>query len=156
MGRAGVHFFFQAARAWARVAEEGWLFMVLPADIAKGPVPEEPDRRLRRHQRLRSNSDFQETYAQGKSWAARTMVLWLHKAPDASLRLGVVSSRVVGKAVQRNRARRRLREVWRLNRFRFHGNVDVVLVARRNILTAKWEDVIIDLIWLARRAGILT
>lgn len=101
--------------------------------------------------------DFQETYAQGKSWAARTMVLWLRKAPDASLRLGVVSSsRTVGKAVQRNRVRRRLREAWRLNRHLFHGNVDVVLVARRNLLTAKWEDVIIDLLWLAKRAGILT
>ena len=135
----------------------GWLFMVLPADIDQDPVPQEPDRRLRRHQRLKSNAEFQETYAQGKSWAARTMVLWLHKAPDASLRLGVVSSsRAVGKAVQRNRARRRLREAWRLNRHRFHGNVDVVLVARRNILTAKWEDINIDLMWLAKRAGILT
>jgi len=83
------------------------------------------------------------------------MVLWLSKAPDASLRLGVVSSRVIGKAVQRNRARRRLREAWRLNRFRFRGDVDVVLVARRSILTAKWEDVTGDLIWLAKRAGIL-
>lgn len=116
----------------------------------------EPDRRLRRHQRLRSNADFQETYGQGKSWAARTMVLWLHKVPDASLRLGVVSSRIIGKAVQRNRARRRLREVWRLNRHRFRGQVDVVLVARRNILTANWDDVTTDLLWLARRAGILT
>jgi ribonuclease P protein component len=130
--------------------------MVLPADIAKAPIQSEPDLRLRRHQRLRSNEDFQEAYAQGKSWPARTMVLWLRKAPDASLRLGVVSSRAVGKAVQRNRARRRLREVWRLNRHRFHGNVDVILVARRNILSAKWKDVTLDLLWLARRAGILT
>lgn len=130
--------------------------MTTPAEIDKGPVPVEPDRRLRRHQRLRANADFQATYAQGKSWAARTMVLWLHKAPEASLRLGVVSSRVIGNAVKRNRARRRLREVWRLNRHQFHGNVDVVLVARRNLLTAKWEDVTIDLLWLARRAGLLT
>lgn len=105
---------------------------------------------------MRTNADFQETYAQGKSWAARTMVLWLHTAPEASLRLGVVSSRVIGNAVKRNRARRRLREVWRLNRHRFHGNVDVVLVARKNLLAAKWEDVTLDLLWLARRAGLLT
>ena len=130
--------------------------MVLPADIVKDPVPGEPDCRLRRHQRLRSKADFQQTYAQGKSWAARTMVLWIRKAPDASLRLGVVSSRVIGNAVKRNRARRRLREAWRLNRHLFHGDVDIVLVSRRNLLTAKWEDVIIDLLWLARRAGILT
>lgn len=130
--------------------------MTTPAETLKSQAPLEPDRRLRRHQRLRANADFQETYAQGKSWAARTMVLWLHKAPDASLRLGVVSSRVIGNAVKRNRARRRLREVWRLNRHRFHGNVDVVLVARKNLLAATWEDVTLDLIWLARRAGLLT
>ena len=129
--------------------------MVSPADNVSVPDSLKPDLRLRRHQRVRANADFQATYAQGKSLAARTMVLWLSKAPDASLRLGVVSSRVIGKAVQRNRARRRLREAWRLNRFRFRGDVDVVLVARRSILTAKWEDVTGDLIWLAKRAGIL-
>lgn len=126
--------------------------MVMPADT--GTVVD-PDRRLRRHQRLTSAEDFEETYAQGKSGAARTLVMWLRHGPGASLRLGVVASRVIGNAVHRNRAKRRLREAWRLNRNRFKGDVDVILVARRAILTASWKDVNDDLIRLARRGGLL-
>jgi ribonuclease P protein component len=126
--------------------------MATPAEIANAP---EPDRRLRRNQRLTSPADFQETYGQGRSGAARTMVMWLRSGPGTSLRLGVVASKVIGNAVCRARAKRRLREAWRLNRHRFQGDVDVVLVARRSILTAKWVDVTDDLIRLAGKAGLL-
>ena len=126
--------------------------MVTPVETGIGVAP---DRRLQRHQRLTSAADFEETYAQGKSGATRTLVMWLRHGPGASLRLGVVASRVIGNAVHRNRAKRRLREVWRLNRSQFKGDVDVILVARRSILTAPWKDVNDDLIRLAKRAGIL-
>jgi len=129
--------------------------MVTPVDTVEVPETVAPDFRLRRHQRLTSTADFQATYAQGKSGAARTLVMWLRQGPGASLRLGVVASKVIGNAVQRARAKRRLREAWRLNRHRFHGDVDVILVARRTILTARWQDVNDDLIRLAKRAGIL-
>ena len=129
--------------------------MVTPVDTVKAPETPAPDRRLRRNQRLTSPVDFQATYVQGKSGAARTLVMWLRKGPGASLRLGVVASKVIGNAVQRGRAKRRLREAWRLNRHRFHGDVDVILVARRSILTARWQDVNEDLNRLAKRAGLL-
>ncbi len=127
--------------------------MATPGDKETGSGP---DRRLRRHQRLTSLADFQDTYAQGRSGAARTMVMWLRSGPGASLRLGVVASKVIGNAVCRARAKRRLREAWRLNRCRFKGEVDVVLVARRSILTAKWVDVTGDLVRLAGKAGLLS
>lgn len=114
-----------------------------------------PDYRLRKFQRLTSPAEFQETYSQGRSRAAKTLVMWLRTGPDASLRVGVVASRVIGNAVQRNRAKRRLREVWRLNRHRFRGEVDVVLVARKSILAARWEEVNGDLLRLARGGGLL-
>lgn len=82
------------------------------------------------------------------------MVLWLRSGPGASLRLGVVASRKVGDAVRRARAKRRLREAWRRNRSRFHGDYDVVLVARRSIIAAPWESVVADLMKQARRAGL--
>jgi ribonuclease P protein component len=115
---------------------------------------ERPDLRLRRSQRLTRSEDFRAIYDQGRSLAGRFMVLWVGKGPDTSMRMGVVASRVVGDAVRRNRAKRRLREAWRLNRHRWKANVDVVLVSRRAILTAVWEDVVADLLKLARRAGL--
>lgn len=84
------------------------------------------------------------------------MVLWLRESEDASLRLGVVASRKTGEAVARNRARRRLREAFRLHRHRFHGKADVILIARRSIVDAAWKDIEADLLRLAVAAGILS
>jgi len=115
---------------------------------------ERPDLRLRRSQRLTRSEDFRAIYDQRRSLAGRCMVLWVGKVPGTAMRLGVVASRVIGDAVRRNRAKRRLREAWRLNRHRWSADVDVVLVARRTIIVADWEDVVADLLKLARKAGL--
>ena len=111
---------------------------------------------LCRKQRLRHASQFEETYEQNRRWHGRHMVLFLHAAPDASLRLGVVASKKVGNAIARGRAKRRLREAFCRNRARFGGTTDdVVLVARRSILAAPWAEVVADLLKLAAQAGLL-
>ena len=83
------------------------------------------------------------------------MVLWYDKGNGPCPRIGVVASKRIGNAVERNRAKRRLREVFRLNRHDFQNNVDVVLVARSAILKAKWEDIETELRALASHAGLL-
>ena len=83
------------------------------------------------------------------------MVLWLRSGDDASLRLGVVASKKVGNAVARARAKRLLREAYRRNRFRMAGPFDVVMVARRDILAAPWNDIEGELLELAKFAGLL-
>lgn len=122
-------------------------------------MPEEPcgapDRGLSRHQRLTRSALFAEAYSQGRKWVSRTLVLYLREGEGASLRLGVVSSRKVGKAPYRNRARRLMREAWRLNRHRFSGDVDVVMIARAAAARASYREVEEDLLRLARKAGLL-
>jgi len=114
------------------------------------------NRRLSRNQRLTRATLFKEAYAQRRRYVGRTMILWLRRGEDAALRLGVVASRKTGNAVARNRAKRRLREVFRLNRHRFHGNVDIILIARRAILQATWKDLEQDLLSLADGAGLFS
>jgi ribonuclease P protein component len=98
---------------------------------------------------------FQEAYAQRRKQVGKYMVLWLRTGDDANLRLGVVSSRKVGNAVRRNRARRRLREIFRRHRHRLRGPVDVVLVARYGVVDAPWQAITEELLRLTQRAGIL-
>ncbi len=109
---------------------------------------------LSRHQRLTQTSLFRETYAQGRKWVGRYMVLWIRTGEGASLRLGVVSSRKVGNAVARVRARRRLRECYRRLRARFSGEYDVIFIARRSILKAKWDDLVCEMLRLTAAAGL--
>ena len=114
-----------------------------------------PDQRLRRHQRLSHSRYFREAYDQGRNRVGRFMVLWLRSGEGASLRLGVVASRKVGNAVHRARARRILREAYRRNRHLFSGPHDVVIVARRALLSADWDDVVAELLKLAEARGLM-
>lgn len=110
---------------------------------------------LSRRQRLLSARSFEEAFT-GPQWPARTLVLWVRTAPDASRRVGVVASkRTFRRAVDRNRARRLLREAYRLNRHRLGAEVDVVLLARRKILDTPRSGVEKDLLRSFRDAGIL-
>jgi ribonuclease P protein component len=84
------------------------------------------------------------------------MVLWLRRGDDASLRVAVVASRKVGGAVARARAKRLLREVYRRERANLDGAYDVVLVARRAILTAEWPQLIKEMRYLAKKAGLVS
>ncbi len=110
---------------------------------------------LSKKQRLTKASLFREAFAQKRSFVGRLMVLWLREGEGAALRLGVVTSKKVSKrAVDRNLGRRRLREAFRTNRDQFQGDVDVVIIARRNILKATQAEVESELLYLARKAGL--
>ena len=111
---------------------------------------------LCRKQRLLRTSQFRETYDQNRRWHGRYMVLFLRAAPDASLRLGVVASKKVGNAIDRARAKRRLRDAFRRHRAQFTASTDdVVIVARRSVLTADWSLLIAELLKLAAQAGLM-
>ena len=119
-----------------------------------GP-PGSPNRGLSRAQRISRSAHFQEAYDQGRKQVGRFMVLYLRTGDGAALRLGVVASRRVGKAHERNRARRLLREAYRRNRYRFQGTTDVILIARASVSQAAYSDVETDLLTVATRAGIM-
>ncbi len=111
---------------------------------------------LSKKQRLIKASLFGEAFAQKRNFAGRTMVLWLRTGPDTALRLGVVTSKKVSnRAVDRNLARRRLREIFRRHRAELSGAFDVVIIARRNLLFSSFSDTEAEFLRLAAKAGLL-
>jgi len=114
------------------------------------------DRRLSRRQRISESRLFKETFNAGKRHAGRYFVMWLRYADDACLRLAViVSKKTFRRSVDRSRAKRLLRESFRLNRHRLQGKVDFILVARRYIEGVKRQAVDEELLRIAATAGIL-
>ncbi len=79
---------------------------------------------------LKENHLFRRVYAKGKSAAGPALVVYARRSGRKGNRLGVTVSTKVGKAVVRNRVRRRLKEAYRLHEDAFFRGWDVVLVAR--------------------------
>ncbi len=104
--------------------------------------------------RLRSSSEFAQVRAEGVSHPGKYVVLNVLRQPEGGAwRSGVITSRKVGGAVQRNLARRRLREIIR--QAPVQDGLWLVTVARWRILGAAYEELKQDWLRVARRARIL-
>ena len=88
---------------------------------------------------LKKNSDFRRLYAKGKSAVNPYMVVYCRRNRTGENRLGYTVSVKLGHAVLRNRMRRRLRELVRLNSPRMKSGWDIVIVARSRCAEAPWQ-----------------
>ena len=87
---------------------------------------------------LKKNSDFRRLYAKGKSVVTPYMVLYCRRNSLGVNRLGYTVSTKLGHAVVRNRVRRRLREIYRLNSPAMKKGFDIVVVARSRCVEARY------------------
>ena len=104
---------------------------------------------------LKKNHEFRRLYQRGASAVAGSMVLYCRKNRLGQNRLGLTASVKLGGAVVRNRARRRLREVYRLNSSRLRQGWDIILVARGRTLTARWPELNDAFLRLSRKLNLL-
>ena len=90
-------------------------------------------------QSLKENYEFRRIYSRGKSDVGPYMVVYCRKNGRGINRVGITASTKLGHAVVRNRLRRRLREIYRLNEDRLLAGYDVVIVARHRAIGAKFS-----------------
>jgi len=85
------------------------------------------------------------------------LIMNWQRQPEASRsRVGIITAGKIGGAVIRNRARRLLRECFRLHQHGLNRKVDMVLVARPSIVGKRFSDVEQDFLTALRRAKLLT
>ena len=89
---------------------------------------------------LTKNFEFKRLYNKGKSSASKCVVVYCLRNGKAENRLGITVSTKLGGAVQRNRIRRRLKEIYRLNELYLRLGYDIVLVARLKSRYAGWSE----------------
>ena len=85
---------------------------------------------------IKQNHEFRRMYQKGKSAVTPSMVVYCRKSRLGHNRLGITVSVKLGCAVKRNRARRRLRELFRLAQPIMVQGYDVIIVARSRTVTA--------------------
>ncbi len=103
---------------------------------------------------LKLNHVFRRLY-RTNGFAGPYLVLYARKNRSESNRVGITVSKKLGKAHIRNRIRRRLREIYRLNEDKFLPGWDIVLVGRGKALDADFAAMTKSFLSLARKAGIL-
>jgi ribonuclease P protein component len=106
-------------------------------------------------QRLKQTRDFARLKAQGRRLGRGTLLLnWGELPADGRSRLGVVAAKRIGGAVVRARAKRLLREVFRLHQTELRAPAEIVLVARDSIAGKTFAEVERDYLAALRGAGL--
>jgi ribonuclease P protein component len=119
--------------------------------------PETPPRlRFGRAARIKQSRDFARMRQQGERLVNGCLIAnWKPMPATAVSRLGVITSGRIGGAVVRSRARRLLRECFRLHQHELAQVVELVLVARPSIAGRSFAAVEKDFLTTLRKAGLL-
>lgn len=115
-----------------------------------------PALRLTGAMRLRHSREFTRTRNEGKRLTMGCLIANWRPLPVGEVsRLGVITSRRIGSAVVRSRARRLLRETFRLHQLALRQPVDLVLVARPSIAGKSRQEVDRDFLAVLRHGNLL-
>src|SRR3990172_445104 len=100
-----------------------------------------PTRAFPPHERLSRREEFQALFRRGQKVESRSFLLFWHRG-GGGRRAGFTLSRQLRGAVCRNRARRRVREAYRLSRDLLREDTQVVFVIRSGALTVDFSDLL--------------
>ena len=115
-----------------------------------------PRLKFGRVMRIKQGRDFSRLRQEGQRLVYGCLIAnWRRLPADATSRLGVVTSGKLGNAIIRNRARRLLREAFRVHQHDFSQPVDLVFVARASIVGKPFVEVEKDVLTTLRKAGLL-
>jgi ribonuclease P protein component len=109
---------------------------------------------MKRKFRLRRSTDFKRVRRLGKSYAHPFVVLIKHPNEEIFSRFGVAAGRSIGSAVQRNKTKRRLREIIRHRQSDIQPGWDILLLARQPINSVSHKDLREAIDQLITQAGI--
>ena len=110
---------------------------------------------MKKYESLNRNQDFRRVYSKGKYISSPLLVTYILKNRCKSIRLGITTSKKIGNAVKRNRARRVLRAAYSSICEKLTGKFDIVFVARKSTFSIKSYDVLKEMSYQLRKLGVL-
>jgi ribonuclease P protein component len=113
----------------------------------------EVSRKFPKSDRILKRDEFRRVYEQGRKLHARYFTAFVLPSLTERPRIGITTTRKIGNAVERNRARRLLREAFRKNKWLVPVGVDIVINVKRPLVEAAYGDLEGDFIAFLERAG---
>lgn len=103
-----------------------------------------------KHERVRKRKEYSRIYQNGIRLYSENFLVLLHPNDKEISRLGITAGKKIGNAVKRNRAKRLLREFFRLNKDRLPQGQDLVITVRRDVSGFSLQEItreLEDLLW---------
>jgi ribonuclease P protein component len=99
------------------------------------------DERLQKEERLRRKGDFATIAKEGVRRHTKNFLVIARKNDRGFSRVGAVASKKLGKAVERNRVKRLVREFFRRNKNGLHPSTDYVIVGKKGAQDLQYAQV---------------
>ncbi|XOQ47841.1 MAG: ribonuclease P protein component [Eubacteriales bacterium] len=104
---------------------------------------------------IKENKDFCRIYAKGKSYVSPVVVTYVLKNRRKNVRAGITTTKKIGNAVKRNRARRVIREAFRILAPSIKPGYDFIFVARGKTPYVKSTEIVRVLSAQLKKAGVM-
>ncbi|WP_018249404.1 ribonuclease P protein component [Orenia marismortui] len=105
--------------------------------------------------KLKKTYEFKRVYKYGNSIADRFVVLYVLRNNSQERKVGYSVSKKIGKAVVRNKVKRLFREAYRNNKYKLINGIDIVLIARKPIVSASYQQINKSLNYLFKKSKII-
>lgn len=106
--------------------------------------------------RLKKRREFLRVREQGRKAQSRHLLVVYAPSDQLRSRIGLaVTKKVEPSSVKRNRIKRVLREVFRLNQYRLRGNFDIVIIARAGLEAMQYKLIEAEVLSLFRREKLI-
>lgn len=90
--------------------------------------------------RIRKNMEFKNIYKLGKNYWNRNLILYVKKNGLDETRVGYTITKKIGNAVIRNKLRRKMKEIYRLNFHNIRQGYDLIFIAKKSIKDIPYKE----------------
>ncbi len=105
--------------------------------------------------RLRTNKDFKNVYKRGKNYWNRNLILYVKNNGLENSRIGFSITKKVGNSVVRNKIRRRMKEVCRLNFDNIKVGYDIIFIPKKNVVDITYLELESAMLHLLKKGNLL-
>lgn len=113
----------------------------------------EVSQRFAKSDRILKRDVFRKIYEVGRKYQSKYFTAFVIANPEGGPRIGITTTRKIGNAVARNRARRIVREAFRRNKSLVPGGIDIVVNAREPLVEAAYGDFEAEFLAFLKRIG---
>lgn len=99
--------------------------------------------------------EFKKVYSNGKNYWNRNLTLYVKKNKLEESRVGFTITKKIGNAVVRNKIRRRMKEIYRLNLHLIKEGYDLVFIPKKNVIDISYKELESAMLHILKISGSL-